>query len=230
MFKLIKDIIAPKKCYSCQKEWHFLCDKCILKIDRFRSTCYVCKHSSDNFEIHEKCKKNVYFDKLIIFSHYKDNIIKNLIKKSKFYSWKDILEDLWEYLSDSLILNKKLKNKWEYTIVSVPMYFLRRFKRWYNHSDILAKQVSKESWIIYNKKIIKRIKNTFQQSKLSKKERERNLKLSFKFHNKYLSDIKNKRIILVDDVVSTWTTLNEISKLLKIAWAKEVVALVVASD
>jgi len=243
MFKLIKDIIAPKKCYSCNIEWRFLCDKCAYKIDRFKSFCYVCKRKTDNFEIHNKCKKDIFFDKIIVFAHYSDMTIKKMIKKSKFYNTKDILEDIWDYLSDSLLLNEKtqsklqrniggsgIENKEDYVIISVPMYFLRRFNRGYNHSDILAKIVSKNTWITYKKNIIKRVENTIQQSRLNKEDRVKNLHNCFNANEKYLDDLKNKTIIIVDDVISTWTTINEISKILKKSWIKKVIWLLVASD
>jgi len=230
MFKIIKDIIAPKRCYSCNIEWHFLCDKCAYKIDRFKSFCYVCKRKTDNFEIHGKCKNDIFYDKMVVFTNYRDNLVKKLIKKSKFYHTKDILEDLWEYLSDSLILNEKIENKEDYIIISVPMFFLRRFKRGYNHSEILAKIVSKNTWIIYEKNIIKRVENTIQQSKLTRKERLKNLRNCFKINKKFSNYFKNKNIIIVDDVVSTWATINEISKVLNNYQVKKIIGLVVASN
>jgi len=230
MFKFIKDIIAPKKCYSCKKEWYFLCDKCTYNIDRFTPYCYICKRKSNNFDIHDKCKNNIFYDKIIVFAHYHDFFIKRLIKKSKFHSTKDILEDLWDYLYDSLILNENIQNKDNYVIISVPMYFLRRFKRGYNHSELLAKQVANNIWIEYKNNIIKKIKNTNQQSKLNKNDRVKNLENTFKVNKKNLNKINNKAIIIVDDVISTWTTINEISKILKNIWIKKVIWLLVASD
>jgi predicted amidophosphoribosyltransferase len=62
-------------------------------MSNFESICYVCKGRSNNFNIHDKCKRNVYYDKIIILSHYKNKIISKLIKDLKFYSKKDIAED-----------------------------------------------------------------------------------------------------------------------------------------
>ena len=52
---------------------------------------------------------------------------------------------------------------------------------------------------------------------------------------KYTMDFKvdkifEKNIIIVDDIISTWTTLNEMAKILKKNWAKKVIWLVIASD
>lgn len=232
LFKFIKDTIAPKKCYSCQREWHFLCLQCLSKLSNFRPFCYICKDFSDNYKIHEDCKKSVYYDRLIVLSHYKNKEISKLIKDAKFYNKKDILEDFAKYLSDLL-----LKNIWDlwlaksdFILIPVPMYFLRKIYRWYNQSEILAKYIGDFSRIKVEDKLIKRVKNTRQQSKLKKQNRRQNLEKAFKIDKKVLDKLDKKVFILVDDVVSTWTTLNEVSKLLKESWVENIIWLVIASD
>ena len=74
------------------------------------------------------------------------------------------------------------------------------------------------------------MRNTKQQSKLDRKTRLDNLKNSFTFNEKYLNLVKDKKVIIVDDVVSTWATINEISSILKQKWVKKIIWLVVASD
>ena len=229
IIQFIKDIISPKICYSCKNDGVFLCQQCREKFEIKIPYCYICKRYSYNFEIHEKCKKrNIYYDKIIVLCHYKIPTIKKLIKDSKFYGKKDILDDFSKYLSEILLKNEKNISKEEYLIVSTPMFWLRRMIRWYNQSDILANNLSKKTSILYYSSITKKQKNTKQQSKLSKIAREKNLKNTFIFDKNYASLVKN--IILVDDVVSTWTTINELSRILKQNWAKKVIWLVIASD
>lgn len=230
IINFIKDIISPKYCYSCNIEWHFLCPDCLSKMKNFKEFCFVCKQVNYEFCIHEKCKKDVYYDKVIILTHYKNLVIKKLIKHSKFYWKKDILNDFWQYLSTILFKNEEILNKDDYVIIPAPMYFIRRLVRWYNHSEVLSKVISKNTWIFYTKRLIKKVKHTIQQSKLTKKERESNLKNVFKLNDELLDFIRWKSIIVVDDVISTWTTINEISKLLKQNWVKSVIWLVIASD
>ena len=74
------------------------------------------------------------------------------------------------------------------------------------------------------------LKQTKQQSKLTREQRLVNLKDSFKINKKYLNQIKDKKIIIVDDVISTWTTINEVSKILKESWASKIIWLIIASD
>lgn len=232
LIKLIKDFISPKKCYSCNTEWHFLCSNCFEKIEDYFESCYICKGYSENNNIHTKCKKNIYFDKIIVLKHYVFPIIKKLIIDSKFYWKKDILEDFSYYL-----WKKLLKNIWDldykksdYIIISVPMYFLKKYKRWYNVSEILSKNISKNVWVDYNKNIIIKKTNNSQQSKLKWQERIKNIQNAFKINKKELDKIDKKVFIIVDDVISTWSTINEISKILKEAWVKNIIWLIIASD
>lgn len=230
IINFIKDVISPKYCYSCKKEWHFLCPQCLQKIKKHHPFCYLCKEKNTGFETHEKCKKSVFFDKIIVYCHYRDNTIKKLIKDAKFYGRHEILYDLWLCLSTLLFENEKITKKSDYIIASTPMYLIRKLTRGYNHSDVLAKQISEKTSILYYHDMTKKQKNTKQQSKLSKKERENNLINAFELNKKYIEIIKWKNIIIVDDVVSTWTTINEIAKLFKNRWAKKVIWLVIASD
>jgi len=230
MLKFIKDIIATKKCYSCGQEWHFLCPRCMSKMSNFSSICYVCKAKSDYFEVHQSCLEWIYFDKLIILTHYKQNIIKKLIKDFKFYYKKDIADDFWKYLWDLLLKNISW-NLDDFLLIPIPLYFLKKWKRWYNQTELLIKIISKNTSIKFKNNLIKRIKNTRQQSQLSRQERLSNLESAFKINKKQLDKVdKNKTIIIVDDVVSTWTSINSVAKLLKQNWFKKVIWLVIASD
>lgn len=230
LFSFLKDILAPKKCYSCNKEWHFLCNLCMTKIQYFEPICYSCKWRSDNFEVHQSCKNDVFYDKVIILSHYKNKIISKLIKDLKFYWKKDIGEDFWEYLAELFFENEIYQNTDNYRIIFPPMNFFRKIKKWYNQSEILAQNVSKFTKIKLETNIIKKIKKTRQQAKLWRKQRLTNLQNAFKINKKYIDKIDKTTYIFVDDVISTWTTLNEISKILRQAWAKRVIWLIIASD
>lgn len=226
IFKFFLDLISPKKCYSCKKEWHFICQNCFDNEINYNSVCYVCKWNTKNYQVHETCKLSIYYDKVIILKHYKSKLISKLIKDAKFYNKKEILDEISFYLYDKFILNTKIIKTSDFLITSVPSHFLRKFIRWYNSSDILAKKLSKISQIQYKSNILSKIKLTKQQSKLDRKNRINNLKDSFVIKQ----SVENKILIVIDDVISTWTTLNEVSKLLKEKWAVKVIWLIVASD
>ena len=237
MFELLKNIIAPKKCYSCCKEWFFLCNSCFEEIEKknpFDEICYVCKKYSKDFEIHNKCKKEIFYDKTIIASHYKENLIKRLIKDYKFYWRKDILNDFWEILVEKIIkyMKEELQSfrKKDFLVVCPPMDFFKKIKRWYNHSELLAIFISKYFWFRFEKNLVLKTRKTRQQSKLSRQKRILNLEKAFKINDKKVDIVDNKVVLIIDDVISTGTTVNEISRVLKKSKAKKVIVISIASD
>jgi ComF family protein len=230
LINLFKDIIAPKKCYNCWQEGSFICQKCLKEIWFFESICYVCKAQTRKFQVHEYCQNEfVHYDKIIVLTHYKDRTIKKLIKDAKFYWKKDILEDFSLYLWQKLFENiSELKD--EIILIPTPMYFWKKLLRWYNQSEVLVKNLWIFFWITYNFKIIKKVKKTKAQSHLSKIERIENLAWAFVLNKKNFERYKNKTFVIVDDVVSTWSTINEIAKILKKNWVEKVYWLAIASD
>lgn len=225
LIKIIKNTLAPIKCYACKKEWFFLCDSCSDKVRRHSPYCHICKSLSEKFKVHENCKNEVaYYDAIIIKYYYNNWIISKSIKDTKYYGKKDILDQFWKILSELYLenLDDSLDNL---IITSVPMHFIRKLKRWYNHSDLLARSISKNTQIPYHKTLIKRKKYTRQQSKIRKDIRAMNLRNAFAINTKHDDILDKKTIILVDDVVSTGSTLNEVAKTLKDHWAQKVIGL-----
>lgn len=228
MLNFLQDILAPKKCYSCGQEWRFLCLECLQSMSSFEDICYVCKEKTIDFTLHNKCRQWVYFDGVIICTHYSNRHISFLIKKAKFYGMRGALEDLAFYMSDSL------KNHHTFSIddiiIWVAMTFFKTLKRGYNQSEFIAKIVGKKCNIPYQKSLLKKKNHTRQQSHLSRQERKENIKNCFQINKKYRDIIDKKNIIVVDDVISTGATMNEVAKVLKQNGANKVIWLCFASD
>lgn len=103
-------------------------------------------------------------------------------------------------------------------IVPVPLHFIREFQRGYNQAELIAKQLSYNLEIPLNRNLIKRIRHTPSQSSLSKKERQRNLRKAFVCTQSEMP----KFIALVDDVMTTGSTVEAITKILFGAGVKRV--------
>ena len=245
LIQWLKDIIAPKICFGCKTKGKFLCQKCFLAQKNYHWFCYICKRDSLNFAIHKKClienkillgknfnNEKLHINKIIVLSRYSNPLIKRLISHFKF-RWK---KDIWVELA--ILLAKHLKKhiavsateKENYMLASVPLHWMRKMTRGFNQSDILAYKISQLSHIKYNKHILYRRKITKHQSRLSKEDRLRNLDNAFAIRKQYKGMLQDKTIVLVDDVVSSGTTLNEIAKGLKQNWAKSVIGLTIASN
>ena len=200
---------------------------------------------SNNDEIH----KLIYFDEFLYCFEYK-GLIRNLILKYKFSDC-GYLSNLF---ANVILNNKKINEIFEsYDImIPVPMDKMKKQIRGYNQTELITKVIEKSinlkeknskkifceteksnykntnSKIIINNKCLIKIKNTKTQSTLSADERTENIKNAFLVDNKL--EIKNKKIILFDDIATTGSTINEISKILKEAGVKKILVLVIAKD
>ncbi len=126
----------------------------------------------------------------------------------------------------NLVKNDPILSKAE-LIVPVPLHPARKRERRYNQSEILAEEVSKITGI-ETLNILKRTKNTKTQTELSPTERRKNVKNAFCVRKTYKKTISNKRVLLIDDVMTTGATLDECSKILLKEGAIETYGVVIA--
>jgi ComF family protein len=123
-------------------------------------------------------------------------------------------------------LNEYIKS-WEADlIIPVPLHQLKKAERGFNQSFYIAKSLSKETGIPVKHKLLKRVKYTQSQTKLNMEGRKANIEGVFKVKNP--KEVKNKNIILLDDVITTGSTMNECAKTLQSKGAGEIFALSVA--
>ena len=113
-------------------------------------------------------------------------------------------------------------------IIPVPLHWTRLFKRRYNQSALLAKSLSDATNIPVIMTALKRKRATQSQGHLSAKDREDNVKGAFFIPDQYKDIIKDKKIILIDDVFTTGATVNECTKTLKKYGASDIMVLTIA--
>lgn len=148
--------------------------------------------------------------------------IDKLIKDLKYFGKRYIVEMLGEYLA-----NAYLKNYFNADfIVYIPMTKESRKARGFNQSELLARELSKRVGVP-TIDLLEKTKQTSRQAKLGKEERLKNLKGSFKVKDKKL--VKDKVVLIVDDVSTTGATSEVVAEILKKSGAKTVYLLTVAS-
>ena len=113
-------------------------------------------------------------------------------------------------------------------VVPVPLNKKRLLERGFNQSALLSECFARHFGLTCHAEIIERFRPTPHQVGLNKQQRQINVKNSFKIIKPEL--VKNKNIILIDDVVTTGSTLEEVAKTLKQNGAQKVIGLVVAKD
>ncbi len=107
-------------------------------------------------------------------------------------------------------------------VIPVPLHSARRRERGFNQSQILAEEISRAMDLPLDKDVLKRKKNTKDQTYLDTKERAENVRNAFMITQ--AERVKDKKVILVDDVITTGATLNECARMLQMGGAKEILA------
>ncbi len=216
----LKDIFFPPRCCGCDKltSRDFpLCEDCsklIIHPSEKRNRCDICFLSEENC----LCRKFQYYEKLCIPLHYEGDT-KRVIFKLKFRSRPDIAENFAKLIYYAL--NERCMTKSIDVITFVPMRKFAKFLRGYNQAELIAKHLSSLACIPCHPLVYKTEKTENQHS-LSKTERTGNLLGIFEPLKESISLIEGKRILIVDDVFTTGSTLNEIAKTLLIFGAESV--------
>ena len=113
-------------------------------------------------------------------------------------------------------------------IIPVPVHRKRKRLRGYNQSELIAKELAKKLKLKVYTDVLVKINNNKVQSKLNKEERMKNVKNVYKIINK--EKIKNKNIIILDDIYTTGATINECIKELEKTDANKIGVLILAKD
>ncbi len=114
-------------------------------------------------------------------------------------------------------------------IISVPISKKRYKQRGYNQSLLIAKELSKKLDLKLVKNCLYKNKNIVEQSKLGREKRMENVKGVYKIRNSEI--LNNKKILLIDDIYTTGSTVNECCKtLIYNANIKEIGVLTIAKD
>lgn len=206
--------IFPKQCIDCETTWDYLCKACKKTLIPHMEICPYCHKFSPDYKTCLNCKTNKEnFLEWIIIAFAYTWLLKKLILKLKYFHKKDI----WNFLSDRLILalqsnqNLSLNNS---IITYVPSHRYRHyFIKWYNQSQILANKISQKLWIPITD-LASKIRHTRSQAWLNRSQRLSNLIDVFKLNQN--TNIKwNETIIIVDDITTTWSTINHIAETIK---------------
>lgn len=226
LFKKILEIIYPNVCVICGRKINenqtYTCEKCtnILKYSKNERICKNLIKNCIDIEEHS-IYVNTYADLLISLFLYK-GMIRNKILDFKFNNKPYIAKMFGKLLAD-YILDLKVKID---VIIPVPIHIKRYLDRGYNQSELLSKEISKNINIYHATNILKKVKNTVAQSTLSMSKRKANVIGTYKIINE--EKIKDKVILLVDDVYTTGATAGECSKLLKENGASSVIVATIA--
>lgn len=227
----ILDFIFPKRCVSCKKQGSYLCQNCFVYLSfDVKSLCLICDKPTFNNLTHPACKRKYAIDgcfSALTYNKTTQKLIYNFKYKPYLKDLTTVLTDLfYESIIQNENFNQELK-KGGWFLVPIPLSNAKLKKRGYNQSEIIAKILSKK-FKIPVQNILKRVRDTKTQVGMSNIDRKLNIKNAFIPNTKY--SIRNTNVILVDDVVTTGSTLKEAANVLKRNGARKVIGLTLARD
>lgn len=127
------------------------------------------------------------------------------------------------------ILEKTMKLWNPALIVPIPLHKAKRRKRGYNQAEVFANELGKVFGVPADGGVLVRVRNTAPQKKLDSGVRRRNLKRAFRVADKEkMSLVRGRTILLVDDIYTTGSTMDEAARVLKAAGAEKVYYLTIS--
>ncbi len=226
------NLVFPYRCIGCSKylDYSYLCTKCQNALPiRKKMECIGCRRPTPDGRTCVFCRETYILDRLFVVSDFNDRVLSGAIKGMKYRFIPDLVSPLVtlarkhiQHLSSAKRISFVQEN---FLVVPVPLHKRRENWRGFNQSSLLAGAISK----VYGldcAEILSRVGYTPPQADIEAREvRLENVKNIFSCID---ASVKNRKILLVDDVCTTGATLNECARVLKDAGAESVTALVIA--
>lgn len=227
----VQELVFPSCCLHCEKQLPLrdlplFCDDCLSMINPITAPqCLCCGSPFQAGQDHlcGLCVKNHYhFDLARAAVRYKEPV-PSLVSTLKFkgeLTGLATLAHLARHCSGIHDLSEPDM------ILPVPLHKRRLRERLFNQSTLIAQACFPENKNMIFSDVLERLRHTEPQTGLSGKDRRRNLSRAFCLRGS--KSIKNKNILLVDDVFTTGSTVNECAKVLRKAGAKRIEVFTVA--
>ncbi len=207
--KNISLYIAPRRCVLCRREIESssLCEMCL-------SSLALAPRGSTHGIVH---KNNI--DDFVIGTPFSTNGIQELVHAIKYESREDCVPYIAEILLRELARRVNLlSKKQEVVLVPLPLHPRRLRERGFNQAELIAKYISEKTHVRYRTDIVTRKKYTTPQASLNGVERSSNISGAFSVCATVADELffKSKiTFIIVDDVITTGATANELAGTIK---------------
>lgn len=223
LFEELVDLLSGWVCQVCGSPSESpLCEACERNLSRFYPPfCPQCGLPQASSSLCSSCQQDPLPFKHRSFGPY-EGTLKEMIHQFKFNGQKSLKKPLGLLLYETF---KELKEPVD-LIIPIPLTKKRLLERGFNQSLLLAKELGKRIGLEVRGDTLLKVKETLPQTALGAKERRSNLKGAF--FVKEPSSVFGKRVLLVDDVFTTGSTLREAFYVLKQAGAKTVTAITLA--
>ena len=197
LLEALLDLIYRKKCYFCGNSKYAI---------RMCPNCY------EKLEFSNRIANRIIDGVNIYCAGVYTKELQKLIRGVKYHKQRELAYFQAKFMYDYFSQIENMKNK-DFVLIPVPLHKNRIKKRKYNHMELVCEEFAKLSGYKTEFDLIRRIKDTKPQYKLSRKERLKNLSEAFEVNNNILD--KESHLLLMDDICTTGSTFEEMINSLK---------------
>ncbi len=200
-----QDFIYPPVCLTCEQlrtdRSSKLCSDCWNALTSILSTHLTWQEISVKFD-----REGVINDILSCYLFEKEGKLQEIVHLLKYSGIKSIGVELGRVIGRCMMQESNFALA-EY-LIPVPLHRIKQRERGYNQSEYICKGISELTKIPVHTSLLLRKKYTQSQTQLNLEERKQNVGDAFIIEKKFLSEVEGKTFILVDDVITTGSTIN----------------------
>lgn len=216
------ELFLPRRCIHCNEPARktedplskYLCPNCL------RELAFLEPPTNEEIEDRRRLLGHLPYP-IGIYAAYTfipEGVLQSVIHHFKYMD----MPRLARYFGDSVSKEFSELRQFVDIVIPVPLHVTRYAERGYNQSEILAKSLARAFKKEMSAEVIKRVKPTPSQTGLSIAEREENVRDAFTLTKKGPAIITGKRVLVIDDVITTGATMASIGAALSEAHPKEV--------
>lgn len=226
-FSDLIDILLPRLCCGCAgrviEPGEIVCRSCLLRVPAlFEPICVLCGCPDARITEVGRCKAcppgKAWFQKARACTIFA-GMVQEIVHRLKYHRRPEYAKIMVE----AMLALRSTEAKTLFAadlVVPVPLHPVRRRERGFNQTEAIAELLAKKAAIPYTSRALVRIRPTTSQIRLKKRARRKNVENAFKCARPDL--VYGRRILLVDDVFTTGSTVNECARMLILAGAESV--------
>ena len=225
LYSGLMDLVYPPFCLVCEAAGpDYLCAKCIERIDVIDPPyCRKCGLPCETSVCHD-CREHEFVFECARSVGTFDGALRQAIHALKYKRYVVIADPLGELMARHFP-STHLAGQID-VVVPIPIHRSRLIERGFNQAEELSRKFCRRCRLALEPDALEKPEETRHQVDLPKDKRAQNLRDAFKVKSAY--KIRGKRVLLVDDVFTTGSTLDEAAKILMNAGAKSVCAYTLA--
>lgn len=212
-------LLYPPTCAVCVAPVGFaayLCDACAAKAPRIKPPfCHTCSEPfagaiTDTFSC-ANCAHRVLHFEAAVAAYRSRGVVRKLVHNFKYQHHLHLRHPVADWLAETLA-DPRLQGRRFDRVIPVPLHPARERERGFNQAELLAELFAARA-ALPMKNDLERLRYTTTQTAFDRAERMENLRDAFRLRK--MADVRGLRVLLIDDVLTTGSTLSECARVLK---------------